>query len=244
MREKRVYFLRPVGQRGPIKIGCSCFPEGRMDWFTLWSPQPLELVCSVPGKHADEKTLHGMFHADHLHGEWFGPSAELLALVEHCTATGSLPPLPKVLRFPETRHKGHSTDKPPPVDRLAWAARIRAEYEGGASAASISAKHNINYSTVLRLVRLAGGKIRRPGPPACGFYDMDRAAKIAQRYLAGETLQQIADDFGLSRERIRQILAKMQITPATKPTGAIPFPVTARQVAPSRLASRVLSRWP
>ena len=35
---------------------------------------------------------------------------------------------------------------------------------------------------------------------------LDHADTIAKRYLAGETMQQIADDLGVSRERIRQVL--------------------------------------
>lgn len=34
---------------------------------------------------------------------------------------------------------------------------------------------------------------------------------FAERYLAGETLQQIADDYGLTRERVRQILRRIGV---------------------------------
>lgn len=39
----------------------------------------------------------------------------------------------------------------------------------------------------------------------------DRDAKIAALYAGGSTLQQIADEFGLTRERVRQILSEMGI---------------------------------
>lgn len=212
MRAKRVYFLRPVGQLGPVKIGCSVFPEGRLDNFTLWSPMKLELVTHVPGSHADEKALHGMFAAHHLHGEWFGASKELLALIDHCVTHGALPQLPKIIKFPSTRHKAHTAQKPPPPDKRAWAARMRAEYENGATAHELAERHGVCHITVLRMVGAAGGKPRRKGRPATGPQDVERATTIARRYLGGETLQSIADDYGITRERVRQILLTMHIT--------------------------------
>lgn len=210
MRAKRVYFLRPVGQVGPIKIGCSVFPEGRLDNFTLWSPQPLELIVSVPGTHANERALHGMFRKHHVHGEWFGASKQLLALIDHCSAHGELPELPQVVKFSAVRHRAHTTMRPQAVDRRAWAARIRADYERGVHPQEIGEQHNITRVTVLRMVRFAGGKVQSRGTPS-GLRDMDRAADMARRYFAGQTLQKIGEHYSLSHERVRQILARMGI---------------------------------
>jgi transposase len=38
-----------------------------------------------------------------------------------------------------------------------------------------------------------------------------RQRVFAERYLAGETLQQIADDYGLTRERVRQVLRRIGV---------------------------------
>jgi hypothetical protein len=211
MRPKRVYFLRPVGKSGPVKIGCSCFPEGRLDMFTIWSPVRLELAASVPGTHADEKALHGMFRASHLHGEWFKASARLTGIIEHCKVTGALPELPKVLKFPKVRHVAHSAIKPKPVDRRAWAARMRAEYELGDDLQAVGERHGVCTVTARRLIMLAGGKMRPRGNPQRGLRDMERAAVMARRYLSGETLAAIGQDYDLTRERVRQILARMGV---------------------------------
>lgn len=211
MRAKRVYFLRPVGQLGPVKIGCSVFPEGRLDNFTLWSPQPLELIVSVPGTHADERALHGMFRKHHVHGEWFGASKQLLALIEHCAASGELPELPKVVKFSGVRHKAHTAQRPQAVDRRAWAARIRADYERGVDPQVICEQQGICRHTMLRMVRFAGGKAHSRGSPVRGLQDMGRAADMATRYLGGQTLQAIGDHYGVTRERVRQVLARMNI---------------------------------
>lgn len=210
MRAKRVYFLRPIGQLGPVKIGCSVFPEGRLDSFTIWSPVKLELITSVPGTHADEKALHGMFREHHLHGEWFGASKELLALIDRCAATGALPELPRVIKFPKVRHEAHTAKKPAPLDRKAWAVRIRAEYECGDTAAELAARHGICHHTVLRMIRMAGGKVASRGRPR-GPDDADRAADMAKRYMRGETLKQIGDHYEISRERVRQVLESIGV---------------------------------
>jgi hypothetical protein len=211
MRAKRIYFLRPVGEASPIKIGCSVFPEGRLDTFNTWSPVPLEIITSVPGSHADEKTLHGMFVEHHVHGEWFRASKALLALLDYCLENGDLPPLPKVIKFPNTRQKAHTVKRPPGPDRRAWAARVRAEYERGKPVAQISDEHSICAPTVRRLIKFAGGKLTWQHGESRGPRDMKRASEMARRYLDGETLQQIGTSYGVTRERVRQVLASLKV---------------------------------
>ena len=93
MKAKRVYFLRPVGMKGPIKIGCSCEPEKRLRSVEIWSPQLLEIIATAPGDHDHENVLHQMFGDDRLHGEWFHPSERLTSVIDHALSTGHLPPL-------------------------------------------------------------------------------------------------------------------------------------------------------
>jgi len=81
MPTKKIYFLRPVGQRGPIKIGCSMEPTARLKHLAHWSPIPLELAGEVAGDHDVERRLHKMFAADRSHHEWFHPSAALEEII-------------------------------------------------------------------------------------------------------------------------------------------------------------------
>lgn len=84
---KSIYFLRPIGQRGPIKIGCSYLPLERLRTYSHWSPLPLEVVAMCGGQHhAVERRLHVMFKAAHSHGEWFHPVEELEAFVARVVA--------------------------------------------------------------------------------------------------------------------------------------------------------------
>lgn len=76
---KFVYFIKPVGLSGPIKIGSSCEPEGRLSQLADWSPWPLEILARIPGTLALERQLHGCFAHAHQHREWFAPDPDLVA---------------------------------------------------------------------------------------------------------------------------------------------------------------------
>jgi hypothetical protein len=210
MRQKRIYFLRPVGQLGPVKIGCSICPESRLDVFTLWSPVPLEVAASVPGSHSDERRLHAMFDRHHVHGEWFNASKELVQLITYCELHGKLPKLPNIelVSWRRRIHKRAQTRPIKPIDKDAWAKEIRADYEAGIPSPEICDRHDIAAATMLKMVRRAGGEVRRnqSGPD-----DPERALRIVERYQGGETLQEIGDDLGLTRERVRQVLETMGV---------------------------------
>lgn len=77
-----VYFARPVGMDGPIKIGWSNSPEKRILSLMTWSPFPLELVAMISGDRALEKNIHECFADLHTHSEWFRAEPRLVKAVE------------------------------------------------------------------------------------------------------------------------------------------------------------------
>lgn len=79
---KHVYFIKPVGHVGPIKIGCSSFVGQRLKTLTLWSPFALEVLYSEEGEHELERNLHRCFADLHSHSEWFHPGDRLLKAIE------------------------------------------------------------------------------------------------------------------------------------------------------------------
>lgn len=81
MNKRYVYFIKPAGMEGPIKIGCSMVPEERLISLASWSPFPLELVVAVPGDRDLERNIHECFASDFSHHEWFRPSQKLTALM-------------------------------------------------------------------------------------------------------------------------------------------------------------------
>lgn len=129
---KRVYFLRPAGKLGPIKIGCSESPKARARQIGSDRKEPIRLIADAPGTFTDEMRLHRQFADTRVEGEWFAATDELMAVIDHVIDTGSLPP---------------------PLEE-------------------------------------------------------DRAQVMIRLYLGGSTLLQIGQKFGMTRERVRQILRK------------------------------------
>lgn len=80
--DPRVYFIKPVGMPGPIKIGHSNYSQARLGTLAAWSPAPLEIIGSAPGTLAVEKAIHDCFADCHSHREWFHPHPRLLAFIE------------------------------------------------------------------------------------------------------------------------------------------------------------------
>lgn len=74
-----VYFVQV--EDGPIKIGTTTNLPGRLDELQVAQPQRLDLLAVVPGGRAEESGLHKLFEADRIRGEWFRPTATLLAHV-------------------------------------------------------------------------------------------------------------------------------------------------------------------
>lgn len=77
-----IYFVEAVGV-GNIKIGFTGADDVqfRIDQLQTGCPVPLRLLNAVPGTEQDEKDLHRRFAANRVHGEWFKPAPELLALI-------------------------------------------------------------------------------------------------------------------------------------------------------------------
>lgn len=83
---KSIYFMKPKGASGPIKIGCSKFTGQRLIDLSLWSPIPLEIMAEGPGEHLLERCLHRVYRAQRSHGEWFFPSSDLLIRIARVRA--------------------------------------------------------------------------------------------------------------------------------------------------------------
>lgn len=79
-RESLVYFIQS-GVNGPIKIGKAINPESRLAELQVGSPFALRLIGATPGDVSAEHALHVRFREDHIRGEWFHPSATLLAYI-------------------------------------------------------------------------------------------------------------------------------------------------------------------
>lgn len=83
---KCVYFIRPIGMSGPVKIGCTEDQPGRLADLMAKSPFPLEIVASMPGNHILEARFHRQFVASNSHSEWFVWSPELQTVIDEVAA--------------------------------------------------------------------------------------------------------------------------------------------------------------
>jgi hypothetical protein len=81
-----VYFVRPVGLPGPVKIGCSRVPEERLKYLSTWSPFPLEIAVTIPGDQTLEANIHDCLARSYSHLEWFHPTKEVMKLVDDLIA--------------------------------------------------------------------------------------------------------------------------------------------------------------
>lgn len=98
--QRQVYFLRPIGADGPVKIGCSVRPLARLQEQMIWSPIMLEIVASIAGSFPVEWAFHAKFLHLHSHSEWFRADPELTATIEAIRAgTFDLATLPSPKRL-------------------------------------------------------------------------------------------------------------------------------------------------
>jgi hypothetical protein len=229
---KRIYFLRPIGAAGPIKIGCSKHPVGRLATVQIWSPLKLEIAASCEGGHDYERALHSRFAKHRLHGEWFEATPDLIALVADVAKGSPLPALPE---------KAHRMNRDASKEQIDLVARA---YVGGSTIKAIGRETGYSYEKIKKLLRGAGIEpvlTRGRVPSWGGVLDLARAAEIATLYRSGLTLQAIGDQYGVSRERIRQILRKTGVPSHGWPRIRASLPVlqagTADQSQPTQAAA-------
>lgn len=127
MTGPHVYFLRPVGQQGPVKIGYSKYPPSRLLMYLTWSPVELEIAATTPGDIYVEQKLHSIFADQHSHLEWFHASKRLTALIAGVAAGVPLGDLVNLDAAPKPFRKPHK--QPPCTDNrrlfLKCSARLR-----------------------------------------------------------------------------------------------------------------------
>jgi hypothetical protein len=115
-----VYFIRPIGMKGPVKIGCSLSPDGRRETLETWAPFPLEVVASIPGSQELERRFHALLKDFHSHREWFHWCPALEEIIQ-AVANGIFP----VEMLPAPQRADHLTKRKPWTEeqKANWRAR-------------------------------------------------------------------------------------------------------------------------
>lgn len=129
---KRVYFIKPMGMDGPIKVGCSVSPDNRRRTLETWSPFPLEVVAEVAGDFDLERRFHALFIETHIRREWFGWSRRIATVIAAINAgTFDVSTLPEPLHVSD-REAGEKRKKPARTDaqrkQQSYALRIHHTY--------------------------------------------------------------------------------------------------------------------
>ncbi len=75
-----VYFIQ--AENGMIKVGWAADAESRLEALRGMSPCPLQLLATVTTHRTTEARFHRELSRWRSHGEWFYPSAEVMAVVE------------------------------------------------------------------------------------------------------------------------------------------------------------------
>lgn len=102
-----VYFIETDDSRA-IKVGTSTDVKRRIQTLQTACPYPLRLILSIPGGRVEEGAVHGRFHRERLHGEWFpgdgalrGFVIDLLGMTEERRVAAIAPPPAQVLTADE-----------------------------------------------------------------------------------------------------------------------------------------------
>lgn len=121
---RTVYFIKPIGLDGPIKIGCSSWPDTRLIDLAAWSPFQLELIGSVPGTYQDETFLHRCFSDIHSHREWFHSTPNLRTAIATIIAAGAVSAI-KTTHAPKGKIRPQRARTPEQRQRFSYSSRIR-----------------------------------------------------------------------------------------------------------------------
>lgn len=140
-----VYFIKPVGMDGPIKIGCSAHTGKRLLMLSNWSPFPLEILVEIEGGFDLEGNIHQCFADLHLHREWFRAHPRLTSAI---AAIASGAPVADAIDLNDKRGK---LDRKP-TGAAQWADHTR-RYMG--------LLHKTRFA-VLRAARVTGEPMVRP----------------------------------------------------------------------------------
>lgn len=87
--KRYIYFAKPVGAEGPIKIGISRDVSKRLSEMNT-GPIEIEIIAVSEGGFREERQLHVQFAPAHVRGSWFSPTPELLALISGVIDHGSI----------------------------------------------------------------------------------------------------------------------------------------------------------
>lgn len=98
----------------------------------------------------------------------------------------------------------------PSQKQMARDQRLATLYGKGMSCPKIGALVGMTATGVYLALKRNGVATRGPGHPR-GFRDANRANEMAALYTSGQTMQEVGDHFGVSRQYVEQVLRKLGV---------------------------------
>ena len=123
-------------------------------------------------------------------------------------------PAPFAVKRPSGRPRGRIY-RPPTPKRVSKIAAIcpttlRAAYESGDTMEALAGAHSVSASTISKILKAGGAVIRPKNVPRTGPLgaNPDRNTAICAIYESGRTLAEVGAFYGMTRERVRQIIRR------------------------------------
>ena len=156
-------------------------------------------------------------------------------------------PAPFAVKRPSGRPRGRIY-RPPTPKRVSKIAAIcpttlRAAYESGDTMEALAGAHSVSAFTIRKILKDGGAVIRpinvpRTGP--LGAYS-DRNTAICAMYESGRTLEEVGAFYGMTRERVRQIIRRAGVPKGPSHVTLARVPI--RQAAEAKRQSQAEKRF-
>lgn len=116
----RVYFIKPIGFDGPVKIGLTGSMKSRLSGLGAMCPFPLEVIAELEGDFRLERRFHALFGLQHKQREWFEWTPKMAEVVAAINAgTFDINTLPPPKSLPSNRGKYVRSVAPTPRENAA-----------------------------------------------------------------------------------------------------------------------------
>jgi len=93
-------------------------------------------------------------------------------------------------------------------------------YQGGESVAELASSYGVSLSAVYTYLNKCGVEFRR-GRHALSKWESSEGSRLAEMYEGGMTLREVGEEFGISGERVRQILSGLEVSTRSRKVGEL-----------------------
>lgn len=93
-------------------------------------------------------------------------------------------------------------------------------YQGGESVAELASSYGVSLGAVYAYLNKCGEVFQR-GRPSGSKWESSEGSRLAEMYEGGMTLREVGEEFGISGERVRQILDRLEVSTRSSKVGEL-----------------------